>query len=259
MLQYQQGPTKTLQNGAADTLLWEQGSIPSGSQVKAVSFVYTGTGHTLSDTATIKLMRGGTIFMSFASNLQQSALVDSLGKKTVANTAQRFTIPIQNTFGWPYQYPFLAAPPNEALSIEIVTSTGSSATGTIIPYFHLDASAPASAYPIMISQLLGPAGSLTNYEFNVTQQGTMLHGFILDETNITTIRFNYLGTDVWPSFTPSALNEVQELIQGTTVTTNRAFYLPTPVPVVPGQTKLIITSGGNVGQVIPLLSQPYSA
>ncbi len=258
MLQYQQGPTKALQNSVADTLLWEQGSIPSGSQVKAVSFVMTGANHDLDSIATIKLMRGGTIFQSFATDLQLSALCDSLGKKTVASSVVRFTVPIQNVFGWPVQYPFLAAPPNEALSIEVVTDGTGSAVGTIIPYFHLDASAPASAYPVMISQLLGPAGSLTNYEFNVTQQGTMLHGFIIDETNITTIRFNYLGTDVWPSFTPGGLNEVQELWQGTTVTTNRAFYLPTPVPVVPGQTKLIVTSGGNVGQVMPLLSQPYA-
>lgn len=259
MLQYQQGPTKTLSNGVVDTVLWEQGTIPSGSQVKAVSFVMTGANHDLDSIATIKLMRGGTIFMSFAADVQLSALCDSLGKKTVASSVVRFTVPIQNIYGWPLSYPFLAAPPNEALSIEIVNDGTGSAAGTIIPYFHLDASAPASAYPVMVSQLLGPAGSLSNYEFQVTQAGAMLHGFIIDETNLTTLRFNYLGTDVWPSFTPGAMNEVQELWQGTTVTTNRAMYLPTPVPVVAGQTKLIVTSSGNVGQVIPLLSQPYSA
>lgn len=257
MIQYQQGPTKALSNGAVDTLLWEQGTIPSGSQVKAVSFVMTGANHDLDSIATIKMMRGGTIFQSFASDLQLSALCDSVGKKTVASSVVRFTVPIQNVYGWPINFPFMAAPPNEALSIEIVNDGTGSAVGTIIPYFHLDPTEPANAYPVMISQSLAPAGAQTNYEFHVTQTGTMLHGFIIDETNLTTIRFNYLGTDVWPSFTPGALNEVQELWQGTTVTTNRAFYLKNPVPVVAGQTKLIVTSSGNLGQVIPLLSQPY--
>ncbi len=259
MLTYQQGPTKVLSNGVVDTLLWEQGTIPSGSQVKAVSFVMTGTAHDLDSIATIKLKRGGTDFMSFAGDLQLSALCDSLGKKTVASSVVRFTVPIQNVFGWPLNDRFMAAPPSEALSIEIVNDGTGSAAGTIIPYFHLDPVAPANSYPIAVSQLLGPAGSLSNYEFHVTAQGTMLYGFIIDETNLTSIRFNYLGTDIWPSFTVGALNEVQELWQGTTVVTNRAVYLPEPVPVVAGQTKLIISSGGNVGQVIPLLKQPYGA
>lgn len=257
MQQIQQGPTKALSNGVVDTVLWEQGTIPSGSQVKAVSFVMTGANHDLDSISTIKFMRGGTLFMSFATDLQLSALCDSLGKKTVASSVVRFTVPIQNVFGWPINFPFLAAPPNEALSIEVVNDGTGSAVGTIIPYFHLDPAEPANAYPVMVSQLLGPAGALSNYEFQVTQAGTMLHGFIIDETNLTTIRFNYLGTDIWPSFTPGALNEFQELWQGTTVTTNRAVYLRQPVPVVPGQTKLIVTSSGNVGQIIPLLSQPY--
>jgi len=259
MLTYQQGPTKATQATTAETITWEQGTIPSGSQVKAVSFVMTGTAQDIDSLATIKFKRGGTDFISFAGDLQLMALVDSVGKKTVATSAVRFTVPFQNVYGWPINDPFMAAPPNEALSIEIATDGTASGAGTIIPYFHLDPSAPANAYPVLMSQLLAPAGSVTNYEFNVTQTGALLYGFIIDETNLTTLRFNYLGTDIWPSFTPGALNEVQELWQGTTVTTNRAIYLPQPVPVVGGQTKLIVTSSGTVGQVVPLLKQPYGA
>lgn len=256
MLQYQQGPTKATQNGVADTLLWEQGTIPSGSQVKAVTFVQTGANHDLDSIATIKFKRGGTDFLSFATDLQLSALCDSVGKKTVASSATRWTVPLQNMFGFPINDPLMAAPPNEALSIEVVTDGTGSAVGTVIPYFHIDPTAPANSYPILVSQLLAPS-TPSNYEFNVTQSGAILYGFIVDETNLTTLRFNYLGTDVWPSFTPAALNEVQELWNGTTVTTNRAIYLPQPVPVVPGQTKLIVTGSGAMGQVIPLLKQPY--
>lgn len=256
MLQYQQGPTKALSNTAVDTLLWEQGTIPSGSQVKAISFVMTGANHDLDSIATIKIKRGGTDFVSFAADAQLSALVDSVGKKTVASSVVRFTVPLQNVFGWPINDPFMGAPPNEPLSIEIVNDGTGSAVGTIIPYFHLDPTAPANSYPVLMSQQLAP-GTPTNYEFNVGMTGAMLYGFIIDETNLTTVRFNYLGTDIWPSFTPGALNEVQELWYGSTVTTNRAIYLPQPVPVVAGQTKLIVTGSGAVGQVIPLLKQTY--
>jgi hypothetical protein len=256
MLTYQFGAVKTLTSSTAETIRWEIGTVPSGSQVKAVSFILTGTAQDLDSIDTIKFYRGGTVFMSFANDLQVSALCDSLGKKTVASSAARWTIPLQNIYGYPFNFPFLAAPPNEAFSLEVVTD-GTGQAGTITPIFHLDPTEPANAYPVFISQLLGPAGSLTNYEFNFTQTGAMLHGYILDETNITNVRFNYLGTDVTPALTPAGINEIQELWQGTTVTTNRAFYLKTPVPVVSGQTKLIVTSGGNVGQIVPLYSQPY--
>jgi len=257
MLTYQFGAAKTTASSTAETFRWEQGTIPSGSQVKAVSFVLTGTAQDLDSISTLQFFRGGTIFMSFAGDLQISALADSLGKKTVASSVARFTVPMQNVYGWPINFPFLACPPNEALAITIVTDGTATGAGTITPIFHLDPAEPANAYPVMISQLLGPAGSLSNAEFNFTQQGALLHGFIVDETNLTTLRFNYLGTDVTPALTAAGLNEVQELWQGTTVTTNRAFYLKTPVPVVAGQTKLIIASSGDVGQIIPLYSQPY--
>jgi hypothetical protein len=257
MLTYPLGAVKTLTSSTAETIRWEQGTIPSGSQVKAVSFILTGTAQDLDSIDTVKLLRGGTVFMSFANDLQISALCDSMGKKTVASSAARFTIPLQNVFGWPINFPFLAAPPNEALSIEVVTD-GTGQAGTLTPVFHLDPTEPANAYPVFISQLLGPAGSLSNYEFNFTQTGAMLHGFIIDETNVTDIRFNYLGTDITGQLTPARLNEVQELWQGSTVTTNRAFYLKTPIPVASGQTKIIVNSGGNVGQIVPLYSQPYS-
>lgn len=257
MLMIQQGPTKTLSNGVVDTLLWEAGTIPSGSAVKAVSFVMTGANHDLDSIATIKFKRSGTDFISFANDLQLSAYCDFLGKKTVASSVVRFTVPLKNAYGWPLNFPNWGAPPNEALSIEIVNDGTGSAAGTIIPYFHIDPLDPANAYPVLLSQQLA-AGTPTNAEFNVTDQGKLLHGFILDETNLTTVRFNYLGTDITPSLTPAALNEIQELWAGTTVTTNRALYLPQPVAVVPGQTKLIVTGSGAVGQVIPILSQPYS-
>lgn len=257
MLQIQQGPTKALAISTVDTLLWEQGTIPSGSQVKAVSFVMTGTAHDLDSIATIKFKRSGTDFISFANDLQLSAYCDFLGKKTVASSVVRFTVPIQNAYGWPINFSNWGAPPNEALSIEIVTDGTGSGAGTIIPYFHLDPTAVVNAYPVLLSQQLAP-GTPTNYEFNVTDGGKLLHGFILDETNLTTVRFNYMGTDLTPSLTPAALNEIQELWCGTTVTTNRALYLPQPVAVIPGQTKLVVTGSGAVGQVIPILSQPYA-
>ncbi len=258
MLTYQFGAVKTLTSSTAETIRWEQGTIPSGSQVKAVSFVLTGTAQDLDSIDTIKFYRGGTVFMSFATDLQVSALCDSLGKKTVASSAARWTIPIQNIYGAPLNFPFLAAPPNEALAIEVVTD-GTGQAGTLTPIFHLDPQSPANAYPVFISQLLGPSGALSNQEFNFTQSGANLHGFIMDETNVTNIRFNYLGTDITPALTAAGWNEIQELWQGTTVTTNRAFYLPTPIPVVNGQTKLIITSSNTVGQIIPLYSQPYGS
>lgn len=257
MLTYQFGATKATASSTAETLRWEQGTVPSGSQVKAVSFVLTGTALDLDAIDTVKFYRGGTVFMSFANDLQISALCDSLGKKTVASSAARFTVPMRNIFGWPINFPFLAAPPNEALAIDVVTDGTATGAGSITPVFHLDPAAPANAYPVLISQLLGPSGALTNQEFNFTQTGAMLHGFIFDETNITNIRFNYLGTDITPALTAAGWNEIQELWQGTTVTTNRAFYLPEPVPVVNGQTKLIITSSNTVGQIMPLYSQPY--
>lgn len=257
MLTYQKGPVKATASTVAATLTWEQGTIPSGSQVKAVSFGLTGTALDLDAISTIKFFRGGTVFMSFATDLQLSALCDSLGKKTVASSAARFTVPLQNMYGWPINFPFMAAPPNEALSIEVVTDGTHTGAGTVTPIFHLDPAAPANAYPVMVSQLLGPSGALTDWEFNFSQQGAMLHGFIVDETNLTNLRFNYLGTDITPQLTALQLNEIQELWQGTTVTTNRAFYLPQPIPVVAGQTKLIINSSNTVGQIMPLYSQPY--
>lgn len=258
MLTYQFGALKTLASSTAETIRWEQGTIPSGSQVKAVSFVLTGTNQDLDSIATVKFFRGGTVFMSFATDLQISALIDSLGKKTVASSVVRWTIPLQNIYGWPINFPFMAAPPNEALSIEVATD-GTGAAGTLRAIFHLDPAGAASSYPIMISQALGPTGALSNFEFNFTLTGTMLHGFIIDETNLTDVRLNYLGTDITPQLTMLGLNEIQELWQGTTVTTNRAFFLREAVPVVPGQTKLIFNSSNNVGQIVPLYSQPYGS
>jgi len=257
MLTYQLGAPKTTASSTAETLRWEQGTIPSGSQVKAVSFGLVGTAQDLDSIDTVKFYRGGTVFMSFANDLQISALSDSLGKKTVASSAARFTINLQNIYGWPINFPFMAAPPNEALSIEVVTDGTATGAGSITPIFHLDPEEPANAYPVLISQLMAPSGAVTNQEFNFTQTGALLHGFIIDETNLTTMRFNYLGTDITPALSALQLNEIQELWQGTTVTTNRAFYLKQPIPVVGGQTKLILTSSNTLGQIVPIYSQPY--
>lgn len=256
-LYYEIGPQKALSISTADTLLWEQGTIPSGSRVKAVSFVMTGTAHDLDSIASMKFMRNGTDFINLANDLQVQAFVDSLGKKTVATSAVRFTIPFQNIYGWPIQHGMWAAPASEALSIQIITDGTGSGAGTITPIFHLDESAPANEYPVLISQQLA-AGTPSNTDFHVGASGQILHGFIVDETNVTTLGFNYLGKDVWPTgMTPAMLNEIQELWQGTTVTTNRAIFLSRPLPVVPGQTKLKVTGSGAVGQVIPILTQPY--
>lgn len=256
MMRYEIGPQKTLSASSADTLLWEQGTIPSGSQVKAVSFVMTGTAHDLDSISTIKFMMGGTDFVSLAADVQLQAIVDSLGKKTVATSATRFTVPFQNIYGWPLNYPLAAAPPNAALSIQIVTDGTGSGAGTITPVFHIDKEAPAAMYPNWVSQQLA-AGTPSNATFSVTTPG-MLYGFVIDETNLTALRFSYLGQDLWNFSSVAQMNEVQELWQGTTVTTNRAVYLPTPVPVVPGQTNLIVTGSGAVGQVIPMIMVPYA-
>lgn len=256
MLRYEIGPVKALQQSAADTLLWEQGTIPSGSQVKAVSFIMTGTAHDIDSLVSVKFKKGGSDFISFATDVQIMAYCDSLGKKTVATSAVRFTIPLQNIYGWPIQSPFCAAPPNEALSIEIVTDGTGSTTGTLTPVFHIDREAPASCYPVLLSQLLA-AGTPSNSTFAVTTPG-MLRGFILDETNVTALRFSYLGQDIWNFNSLASINEVQELWQGTTVTTNRAIFLSNPLPVVPGQTNLIVTASNTVGQVIPWIEVPYA-
>lgn len=256
MLVYQIGPQKALQASAADTLLWEQGTIPSGSQVKGVSFVMTGTAHDVDSISTIKFKKGGSDFISFANDLQLMAYCDALGKKTVATSVVRFSIPLQNVYGWPINSPFCAAPPNEALSIEIVTDGTGSGAGTITPIFWLDAEAPANSYPVLLSQQLA-AGTPSNATFAVTTPG-MLRGFILDETNVTALRLNYLGQDLWNFNSLAAMNEVQELWQGTTVTTNRFLFIPRPIPVVPGQTNLIVTASDVVGQVVPWIEVPYA-
>lgn len=256
MLTYQIGPVKATQASVADTLLWEQGTIPSGSQVKAVSFIMTGTAHDIDSIASIKFKKGGSDFISFANDLQLMAYSDALGKKTVATSAVRFTVCLQNLYGWPINNPLCAAPPNEALSIELVTDGTGSAVGTITPVFHLDSQAPANCYPILLSQSLA-AGTPSNATFSVTTPG-MLRGFIIDETNVTALRFSYLGNDLWNFSALAQINEVQELWQGSTVTTNRFVFLDKPIPVVPGQTNLIVTGSGSVGQVIPWIEVYYA-
>jgi len=257
MISYELGPQKALQNGAADTLLWEQGTIPSGSQVKAVSFVLTGANHDLDSISTIKFMMGGTEFVSFANDAQLMALVNSVGKRAyLAAASAAFTIPFRNIYGWPLNLPMCGAPPNSPLSIQIVTDGTGSAVGTITPVFHLGPEVPANSYPVWVSQQLA-AGTPSNTSFAITQEG-LLYGFVIDETNITALRFNYRGKDVFPFTSLAQINEVQDYWQGTTVTSPRTFYFPEPLPVVPGQTNLIVTASGAVGQIIPLILKPYA-
>jgi hypothetical protein len=257
MLKYEIGPQKALQNGASDNLLWEQASIPSGPQVKAVSFIFTGTGHAISDIAQLIFMAGGTQFLNFSVYTQILALIDSMGKKVTATTALRVTIPLQNIYGWPIQDPGCAAPDSGLLSINLITGTGSSAVGTVVPIFHLDPTGGSNSFPRYLSQLLA-SGTPTNVTFSITDEGAVLTGFIYDPTNVTTLRFSYGGNDVWPDLTPTQILELQELWYGSTVTTPRAFWFPTPMPVIPGQTKFIVTGSGAVGQIMPLLKVPHA-
>jgi hypothetical protein len=258
MLKYELGPSKALQNGVADTILWEQATIPTGSIVKAVTFIFTGTGHTVADMATLIFMKGGTQFMNFNNSAQLQALCDSLGKKTIASSVQRITVPMQNIYGWPIQDPMCAAPPVGLLSIQLTTSTGSSATGTVIPIFHIDPLGASNSYPKYMSQVMAPSGAQANVTYSITDEGAVLAGFIYDTTNVTTIRFFYAGNDLFPDLTPTQLSELEELWQGTTVTSPRTFWFPAPLPVVVGQTKFILTSSGTVGQIMPLLKQPIA-
>jgi hypothetical protein len=258
MLKYELGPQKALQNGVSDNLLWEQASIPSGPQVKGVSFIFTGTGHNVADISSLIFMAGGTQFMNFNSYLQILALNDALGKRVTATTALAITIPIQNIYGWPIQDAGCGAPGTGLLSINLITGTGSSAVGTVKPIFHLDPQGASNSYPRYLSQLLA-AGTPTNVTFSITDEGTVLAGFIYDITNVTTLRFSYNGSDVWPDLKPTEIRELQELWSGTTVTTNEAFFFPTPLPVVSGQTKFIVTGSGAVGQIVPLLKVPHAA
>lgn len=255
MLKYELGPQKALSNGASDTVLWEQASIPTGNQVKDVSLIFTGTGHNVADIATLIFMKGGTQFMNFNSSAQLLALCDSLGKKTIASTVLRITVPMQNIYGWPIQDPMCAAPNDGLLSIQMVTGTGSSAVGTVVPIFHLDPTGAANSFPRYLSQAMAATGAQTNVTFSITDTA-VLAGFIYDPTNVTTIRFNYGGTDVFPDLTPTQLAELEELWSGTTVTSPRAFWFPAPLPVIPGQTKFVFTSSGSMGQIMPLLKQP---
>lgn len=256
MLKYELGPQKSLSNGASDNLLWEQAAIPSGPQVKAVSFVFTGTGHTIADIATLIFMAGGTQFINFNNSNQLLALNDSMGKRVTATTALRVTVPLQNIYGWPIQDAGCAAPDTGLLSINMITGTGSSATGTVVPIFHLDPLGASNSYPRYLSQLLA-SGTPVNVTFSITDEGAVLSGFIYDSTNVTTLRFSYAGSDVWPDLSPTQILELQELWQGTTVTSPRAFWFPTPLPVIPGQTKFIVTGSGAVGQIMPLLKVPH--
>ncbi len=258
MLKYELGPQKALANGAADTLLWEQATIPTGSIVKAVSFLFTGTGHTVADIATLIFMKGGTQFLNFNNSAQLQALCDSLGKKTIASSVQRITVPMQNIYGWPIQDPMCAAPNDGLMSIQMITGTASSAVGTVVPVFHVDPTGASNSYPRYLSQAMAPSGAQTNVTFSITDVGAVLAGFIYDTTNVTTIRFNYAGNDLFPDLTPTQLAELEELWQGTTVTSPRAFWFPAPLPVIPGQTKFVITSSGTVGQIMPLLKQPVA-
>ncbi len=258
MLKYELGPQKGLQNGAADTLLWEQATIPTGSQVKAVSFLFTGTGHNIADIATLIFMKGGTQFINFNNSAQLLALCDSLGKKTIANTALRVTVPMQNIYGWPIQDPMCAAPNSGLLSMQLITGTGSSAVGTVVPIFHLDPTGASNSFPRYLSQAMAATGAQTNVTFSITDEGAVLAGFIYDPTNVTTLRFNYAGNDLFPDLTPTQVAELEELWMGTTVTSPRAFWFPTPLPVIPGQTKFVFTSSGSMGQIMPLLKQPVA-
>jgi hypothetical protein len=256
MLRYELGPTKATQASAVDTLLWEQMTIPAGSQVKGVSFIQTGTAHDLDSIASLKFKKGGTDFVSFANDLQIMAYCNSLGKKVIATSVARWSIPFQNVYGWPLNFPMLGAPADAPLSIELVTDGTGSTVGTVTPVFWIDDDPKEAgiAYPQLVSQSLA-TGTPSNTAFEVSSPG-MLHGFIIDTTNVTALRFNYLGQDIWNFSSLAQLFEVQELWQGTTVETNRAVYLPKPVPVVSGRTKLIVTGSGAVGQVIPIILVP---
>lgn len=253
MMRYQLGPQKALSASAADTLTWEQGTIPSGSQVRGVSFVLTGTAHDIDSLVSFKLKAGGTDIISFL-ELQWTAWADTPGKKVTSSAAVRFTVPF-STFGYPLANPRCAAPRDQALSMEIITDGTGSGAGTITPVFHLDPDAPADCSPLMVTQSLA-SGTPSNATFAVTSLG-MLKGFILDTTNVTALKFSYAGQDIWNFSALNQILEVQELWSGTTVTTNKLLQLSQPIPVIPGQTNLIVTGSGAVGQVVPVIEVPY--
>jgi len=259
MMKYEVGPVKATQNGAVDTLLWGQGDIPTGPEVKGVTIVQTGTAHDLDSIANFVMAVGNTEFVNFANDAQIVALYDSLGKKALATSAVRWTVMLQNTYGHPIQDPGCAAPAvGGDLSMTIVTDGTGSAVGTVTPIFHLDPEFPATSYPHWVSQQLA-SGTPSNATLKIDDEGALLCGFVYDSTNVTTLGFRYGGKDIIPNLTPTQILELQELWQGTTVTSPRAVWFPTPLPVLKGLTSFKITGSGAVGQILPLLKKPYAA
>lgn len=253
MRRYVVGPTKSISSSTAATLLWDQGTIPSGSQVRGVTFVMSGTAFDIDSLTSMRMMKGGTDFIKLL-ELQWTALMDAPGKKATASTLAYFTLEISQ-LGFPFAKPNVACPDNEALSMEVVVDGTPTGGGTIYPIFHIDNMAPADYSPMYVTSALGPTGALSNQTFAVTTPG-LLTGFVIDTTNLSSLVFNYAGTDIWRFPDSTALIAVQNLWGGTTVTTNRLLQLDQPIPVIPGQTNLIVSSSSDVGQVVPLILQP---
>lgn len=213
---------------ADDSLTLTEQVMISGSSVKAIHCVLSGTNMIVTNVTKITVRAGGPPLID-VTPAQLRAWLGFVGKKAEITTGGvRFTIPFHGFMG-------LAAPAGKLLRLTASKNATPSSANLAVHYL-IDEQAPSAGYFSFLSTGTGlAAGANSTVSVPIPEGGLIKGVTIPDVANITMLRLwhpQYGSPMEFSSF--AALQEAQELARGTTVADPIYFELPFAVPAVTG-------------------------
>jgi hypothetical protein len=235
------GPTITGTASTADSsLFFAENSVPlSGSQVKRVTTALGGTNMTLTNVTRVQVFGNGVAFIDCPPAVLR-AIYGFMCKR-----AEWSTSATSASVDFSLLMPGGAAPAGK--NLRFIWQKNSTPSGTVTANIHEYADdSPASGYPSVISNSANIPASATTQPYNIQNMaGSVMAGiYIPDVANVTLLRY-YDQFGLCYEFTSSAqIVEQFALYYGTSTFTD--IFIPVrPSAVIPGVTRLEISTGGS--------------
>lgn len=225
----------------------------SGSPVRELILSGIGTGFTVAAITTITVKAGGVPFIdappSFLRAHQNFMAKGTCFAEADASFNVVFPGPVMMGQSFPQNVYTMGAPPGQLLRVEILKTTTPAATVATLHELVIEEPAmAANAWPYFIAIPMNIAASQTSAPFQINTPGILVGLVLEDSADITALRYYGASGLVYDFSTALALRQAFRNFQGADAVSD-VMYLPVPPePVVPGRTRIeITTAAGWVG------------
>lgn len=232
------------------SLTFQENQIPvSGSAVREL--IISMTVATVADLDMITVKAGGVPFIDAPPSFLR-AHQNFIAKGTsFAEADLSFNVifpgPVMMGQSFPQNVYTVGAPPGQLLRVELLKDAVPAASTATLHEMVVE-EAPASAWPYFIAIPMNIAASQTSAPFQINTPGILQGLVIEDSADVTALRYYGASGLVYDFTTALALRQAFRNFQGADAVSD-VMYLPVPPePVVPGRTRIeITTAAGWVG------------